>query len=310
MSVAAEPPGEVGPSNNIRSVGVRGRTGVGIDVEVEDVLNLSYSTAGSNIDNDDDISIGELSTNSNASSVHEIITAATNRRRGRIQKIRDSFQRNKNIEPEPPSTIEAVANLEVGSNPNLGQANDQVLNRSSSGIMTVRTLDDSLHGADNHITKMRRLRRKVTIKFKGTCAETMGSSSSRSARESTTEEDGSDAIQGGNEDESVLTSQTASSTNNTLDDITLGFHKVYIRDYEVVPGCNPSVSCGPPLELGWRHSEHREVDFERYENARHGKRRNNYQMRVPKSVRIDLLLMHGSTKKMIKEASKQAKKPR
>jgi len=40
----------------------------------------------------------------------------------------------------------------------------------------------------------------------------------------------------------------------------LGFRKVYIREYEVVPGCNPSVSCGPPLELGWRNSTHRAAD--------------------------------------------------
>lgn len=304
MPVAAETAREVGPSK--RSVGVRGRTG---EDHVDD-LDLSFSSAFSNIDNDDDISIGGFSINSNASSVHETITAATNRRRGRIQRIRDSFQRNSNIEPEPPSTIiDAVENVEIGSNPSLGQANGQDLNRCSSGIMTVRTLDESLHGADNHVTKMRRLRRKVTIKFKGASAEMRGSSSSRSARESATEDDVRDANQG-NEDVSVITSQSASSTISTLDDITLGFHKVYIRDYEVVPGCNPAVSCGPPLELGWRHSEHREVDFERYESVRHGKRRSNHQMRMPKSVRKDLLLMHGSTKKMIKDASKQAKRPR
>jgi len=40
----------------------------------------------------------------------------------------------------------------------------------------------------------------------------------------------------------------------------LGFRKVYIREYEVVPRCNPSVSCGPPLELGWQNSTHRAAD--------------------------------------------------
>ena len=301
MSAAPESEGEESSIN--RSEGVRGMTGEDVDD-----LDLSFSSAFSNVDNDDDISTGGFSTNSNASSVHDTITAANNRRRGRIQRIRDSFQRNFNIEPEPPSTIDAVENVEIGLKPSLGQANGQGLDRCSSGIMTVRTLGESLHGVDNHITKMRRLRRKVTIKFKGASAEMRGSPS-RSARETTTGEDARDAIQG-NEDESALTSQSVASTISTLDDITLGFHKVYIRDYEVVPGCNPSVSCGPPLELGWRHSEHREVDFERYESVRHGKRRSNHQMRMPKSVRKDLLIMHGSTKKMIKDASKQAKKPR
>ena len=44
--------------------------------------------------------------------------------------------------------------------------------------------------------------------------------------------------------------------------LELGFRKVYICEYEVVPGCNPSVSCGPLLELGWQHITHRAVDFE------------------------------------------------
>jgi hypothetical protein len=299
MSVAPEAAGEVSSIN--WSEGVRG-TGEDVD------LDLSFSSAFSNIDNDDDISTGGGSTNSNASSVHGNITAATNRRRGRIQRIRDSFQRNFNNEGEPPSTIDAVENVEIGLKPSLSQANGQGLDRRSSGIMTVRTLGESLHGADNRITKMRRLRRKVTIQFKGASAEMRGSPS-RSDRETATKEDARDAIQE-NGDESVLMSQSVASTISTLDDITLGFHKVYIRDYEVVPGCNPSVSCGPPLELGWRHSEHREVDFEIYESVRDGKRRSNHQMRMPKNVRKDLLIMHGSTKKMIKDASKQAKKPR
>ena len=158
--------------------------------------------------------------------------------------------------------------------------------RPNTGIMTVRTLEESLHGCT--LADMRRLRRRVSIRFK----EVISKNSEGLVNCPSYQND-------------------ECQVNSSKDDrITLGFHKVIIREYEVVPGCNPSVSCGPPVELGWNHSEHKEIEVDRYENLRQGRRRYNMQMRMPKDVRKNLLLTHGSTKKMIKEASRNAKKGR
>ena len=78
----------------------------------------------------------------------------------------------------------------------------------TSGIMTVKTLGESLHGT-SHVSRAR---------------------------------------------------EYLQSNYSMQEGLKLGFRKVYIREYEVVPGCNPSVSCGPPLELGWRNSTHRAAD--------------------------------------------------
>ena len=109
---------------------------------------------------------------------------------------------------------------------------------ATKGIMSVRTLEESLR-PNKSMSDLRKLRRRVTIKIKSGCDGT--ASTSRSSPSSTS----------GN-DHNGLTDDTSetSASSSILDDISLGFSKVHIQEYEIVPGCNPSVSEGPPSELG------------------------------------------------------------
>ena len=160
--------------------------------------------------------------------------------------------------------------------------------------MTVRTQEDSLRGGN--VPEMRKLRRKVTIKIKSTDAScTTRSNSVRTSR----------SLSGSMDELSE-----ASASTNSIDDVSLSFSNVYIREYQIIPGVNPAVSGGPPIELGWGHSETRTMDLDQYEGTRGNSRRLKMQMRMPLKVRKDLLLYHGSTKKMIKEATRTAKKHR
>jgi len=206
----------------------------------------------------DDMSVG--STNSAASSVHEIIVSETDRRKERVNRIRE--RRRQQQRPTEKSNDDS-SSLSSSSS-------------SIAGIMTVRTLDESLFGG--RVSEMRKLRRKVTIKFKN--PESAAASS--------------------------LASDEEISVYSTMSDISLGFAHVYIREYEIVPGNNPSCSKGPPIELGWAHIEHSHMDFEKYEDVRDGRRRLHAQMRMPTEVRKSLLLHHGSSQKMIRDATRSA----
>jgi len=273
-------------------------------------MNLSYGTETlRNGEDTDDISI-DFSAHSISSGVHDSITAETERSKNWVQRLRGRMAK-------PHSSDNGSGNVVVDIDSRLLPLSHQPSTsvpassprKAIAGIMTVKTLGDSLYGY-SRVSKMRRLRRKVTIKFKHPSAIASASASSPVCATM-------DPSIGGNtktnfESESISISASScfnSASSNTLDDICIGFHKVYIREYEVVPGCSPSTSCGPPLELGWRHSEQRTLDFERYEHIRHGNRRIKMEMRMPKGVRKDLLLLHGSTKKMIRQASKSSQRP-
>ena len=241
-------------------------------------IDLSMDSAGKSIrdEDDDDISIAS----STASSVHEMITYEMKRKEDRKSKIRERLRR---------LTSRRRSN---GDDQSFASFSSDCSSRSSDavGIMTARTLEESLEGG--RVVEMRKLRRKITIKFKNP------STSKASESDSVTL----------SEDLSMSESSGLSSSvkSSSLDEISLGFSKVYIQEYIVVPGVNPSCTSGPPVELGWAHSELREIDFERYERTRHGKRRFKMQMRMPNRIRKELLLFHGSTEKMIKKATKAA----
>lgn len=280
--------------------------------------DMSYGTARSSLTDGmagislEDSSVHSYASNSSTfSSIQEIIEAETHKKRGIILRIRERLvksvtdDRNMSSLVTNRSSIIMDARKDERNGPTMivsqGETSSQSCRneldismsgtRSISGIMTVRTLEESLHGGS--LPDMRRLRRRVSIRFKCLNGD-VASSSCKSFGDYSS-----------NQDEECTTSSSIGDKSSLL-----GFHKVMIREYEVVPGCNPSVSCGPPVELGWKHAEHREIDLEKYENIREGRRRYKMQMRMPKEVRKNLLLLHGSTKKMIKEASKNAKKGR
>lgn len=230
-----------------------------------------------------------VSVSSNASSIHDSITSETTRKKNRIRKIRERLGKNR--------TISNSKILQEGDNkmhhfPNYSDSpTDNETNTTS--IMTVKTLDESLH-SDQRIPDMRKLRRKVTIKFKSE----KGSNNNSNEAADTFNED----------DSSSLTYQASVDSSLQDDSLALGFKNVMIREYEVVPGCNPSVSNGAPVELGWAHAIEKHIKIDMYEDARHGRRRFKGQMRMPKEVRRNVLLHHGHTKKDIKRAAKDAKK--
>jgi hypothetical protein len=276
--------------------------------------DISYGTARSSLTDGvagislEDSSVHSNASNSTFSSMQGIIEAETEKKRGFTTRIRERLV--KTVEGNNiTSVITKTRSINMdglekeGNAPTIivdgGETSSQCYHhnsdmrkfdsRSLSGIMTVRTLDESLRGGS--LSDMRRLRRRVSIRFKSFNGDADPSCKSFG-------------------DSSLSLDDDSSAYSSTSHKISLGFHKVIIREYEVVPGCNPSVSCGPPVELGWKHGDHREIDLDKYESVREGRRRYKLQMRMPKEVRKNLLLLHGSTKKMIKEASKNAKRGR
>lgn len=267
--------------------------------------DMSYGTARSSLTDGvagislEDSSVHSNASNSTFSSMQEIIEAETEKKRDFTTRIRERLVNTvegNNIA----SMITKSRSINMDGLEKEGNAPTMIVDgretssqcyrhNSLSGIMTVRTLDESLRGGS--LSDMRRLRRRVSIRFKSFNGDVAPSCKSLG-------------------DSSLNLDDESSTYSSTSQKISLGFHKVIIREYEVVPGCNPSVSCGPPVELGWKHGEHREIDLDKYESVREGRRRYKLQMRMPKEVRKNLLLLHGSTKKMIKEASKNAKRGR
>jgi len=88
--------------------------------------------------------------------------------------------------------------------------------------------------------------------------------------------------------------------------VKLGFSHVHIREYELVPGSNPSVTSGPPVELGWAHTEPTSVELDTWESIRDGRRRRKAQLRIPPGDRRFLLRHHGSAQKDIRDATRNA----
>lgn len=226
------------------------------------VIHPNQSTRGTVSPLKNKILDENCSSSQHSSSVHDTLSAETERRKERLQKIRETRRMAKG-----------------GHTKSGGDSN------GIRGIMTVRTVDESLHGGA--MPEMKKLRRKFTIKLKG---------ADKSVHEDT-------------EDCSVVSNfsgSTASLSTMTMGDIVLGFSHVDIREYELVPGVNPSVLSGPPIELGWAHTQVSTFHIDEWENTRDGRRRLQSQMKIPPDVRRGLLLHHGNSQKLIRDATRNA----
>jgi hypothetical protein len=213
---------------------------------------------------------------SNNSSVHELLAAEIDRRKERLRKIREKRRLLKAGDDK--SSDDATPSTTSDSSGGTSYA-------GLKGIMTVRTVDESLHGGK--MSDMKKLRRRFTIKVKG-------------AEHSTHDDlDDSSVV-------SMVSCSTASVSTINMGDITLGFTHVNIREYELVPGANPSVLSGPPIELGWAHTELSTFHIDEWEKSRDGKRRLQSQMKIPPDVRRGLLLHHGNAQKSIRDATRNA----
>jgi len=72
----------------------------------------------------------------------------------------------------------------------------------------------------------------------------------------------------------------------------VSFSTVQIREYSLILGDHPYCSGGPPLSLGWDHSEAETVPIEVYERSR-GPRKSQSQLKMGSEMRKDILARCG-----------------
>jgi hypothetical protein len=65
---------------------------------------------------------------------------------------------------------------------------------------------------------------------------------------------------------------TTTSKDHTTSMKSVRFQSVEIIELGMILGCNPSVSRGPPLEIGWELLRKTQVDLASYENNRSPRR--------------------------------------
>ncbi len=98
-------------------------------------------------------------------------------------------------------------------------------------------------------------------------------------------------------------SDTSEPKKNTRE---LTFCNIAIREYEVVPGCNPSITDGPPVELGWRFLPSVVYSLDQYERSRCRRCCNIDLLKMPACVRENLLRVHGNDEDSIWKATEEA----
>ena len=83
------------------------------------------------------------------------------------------------------------------------------------------------------------------------------------------------------------------------------FSVVELKEYPYTIGSNPSVSGGIPLTVEWESCHFVQVPIDEHERIRVPERRSMVELKIPKDIRIDMLLNAGHT---IKEISSEIKK--
>ena len=87
----------------------------------------------------------------------------------------------------------------------------------------------------------------------------------------------------------------------------ISFDKVQIRSYDIIITDNPSTTCGPPVGLGWTHSDTEECyDIDNYEDCR-GPPRSKDELTMPSSLRCEVLRLAGFSRNSLQKASAQVK---
>ena len=85
----------------------------------------------------------------------------------------------------------------------------------------------------------------------------------------------------------------------------VSFSTLQIREYAIIPGDNPGVSCGVPISIGWDFDGEFCFSIEEYEQQR-AKPRSMTELRMPSRVREDMLRGVGYSRKEIQESTKYA----
>jgi hypothetical protein len=84
------------------------------------------------------------------------------------------------------------------------------------------------------------------------------------------------------------------------------FDSVSIREHSVVLGSNPAVTCGAPIELGWKHVNETILTVDVFDQIRLGQRRRRKQLLLPVDIRARLLLDAGHSLYEIIDATMEA----
>ena len=83
----------------------------------------------------------------------------------------------------------------------------------------------------------------------------------------------------------------------------VSFKQIYIREYFIELGDNPSCSGGPPLTVGWEFDDVGCIDLEHYEECR-PPRRFGRQMLIPLQTRVEMIEQSGISPAEVSKAVK------
>ncbi|KAL3924348.1 MAG: hypothetical protein SGILL_001100 [Bacillariaceae sp.] len=82
------------------------------------------------------------------------------------------------------------------------------------------------------------------------------------------------------------------------------FSTISIRSYAMILGDNPSVSNGVPVSIGWDHQDEVTCDIQEYESSR-SERRERTQLLLPSSIRAQLAMESGSSRRDLQGAQRR-----
>jgi len=92
---------------------------------------------------------------------------------------------------------------------------------------------------------------------------------------------------------------------------TVSFATVSIRSYEIAASDNPSVSCGPAIELGWKYATHLSTSVEKFESMRCRPTLGRHkEFKLTMDERLKILLKTGHSIKEIQEMTLRCNKAR
>ena len=83
------------------------------------------------------------------------------------------------------------------------------------------------------------------------------------------------------------------SPSESLQQKTVRFSDITIREYPMILGDNPSVSCGPPVTIDWQHSSEAHLPLDKYMHSLPFFPRERCQMVMPAFLREDIVSNSG-----------------
>lgn len=219
---------------------------------------------------------GDNDSQSSTKSYLSMLSEETNRHKERLNRLR-----KKRSDISNQSFVRSMSSVSQDS------FSSGISNVSRSSML-VRTSKESLNGGK--IVEMRKKRRRRRLS-----ASTERINNAQSSISSSSEQD-----------INSLSSEKDINSSSSEQDTIVQFSRVMIREYPIIPGDNPAVSGGPPLMLDWTATKQISLTMDRFEYFRRGKRRQPSQMKIPKKMRMALLLEQEHDAEKISLATKEA----